>query len=199
MLLIVNDNETNIINCAILVLNYSAVGYITPKSIDPIPAVLPFNISNKKCAKFRELNTRYNGREWDKKNHYSSEWKSDTMQRKRHNTCSGECCSVNGIILAYCIVDILPVDNIKIEDIMYDCDYAKNMNPDSMSNFDKSLVLQWWFCANVYINTQKLNLEQLPCCLISEIERLYPYDYAGVSKMVKSSSKITSVVKRSAD
>ena len=121
------------------------------------------------------------------------------MQCKRHSTCSGECCSVNGIILADCIVDVLSVDNIKMEDIMYDCDYAKNMNPDSMSNFDKSLVLQWWFCADVYINTQKLNLEQLPCCLISEIGRLYPYDYAGVSKLVKSASKITSVVKRSAD
>ena len=82
MLSIVNDNETNIINCAILVLNYSAVGYIAPKAYDQIHVVLPFKISNENSAKFLELNTSYNDRECDKGNFFSSERKSDTMQCK---------------------------------------------------------------------------------------------------------------------
>ena len=130
---------------------------------------------------------------------YPLDFKSEIIKSKRRGICLGECCSVNGIILADCIVDIFPVDNIKIDDIMYECDYAKSLNPDTMTNFDKSLVMQWWFCANVYINSQELNLKELPCCLLSEIERLFPYDDACVNNMVKSLSNNTSAVKRTAD
>ena len=199
MLSIVNDNETHNINCAILVLNFSAVGYIAPNAYDQMPVVLPFKVSSENNAKFLESNAIYNDRECNKDNFLLSERRSGTIQCKQHSTCSGECCSVNGMLFVGCVTKYFPIDNIKMEDIMYDCDYSKHMNPESMSNFDKALIVQWWFCANVYIMTEKFIFKQLPCCLISEIERVYPYDDAVVCKMAKSLTNVTNAPKRLAD
>ena len=86
-----------------------------------------------------------------------------------------------------------------MEDILYDCDYSKYMNPESMLNFDKALVVQWWFCANLYVITEHFIFKQLPCCVISEIERVYPYDDAGVCNTAKSLTNVATAKKRSAD
>ena len=86
-----------------------------------------------------------------------------------------------------------------MEDTMYKCDYLKHMKPESMLNFDLALILQWWFCANMYVMSDHCIFQQLPCCVISEIQRVYPNLDGEVSNIAKSSTNVAYAKKRLAD
>ena len=104
-----------------------------------------------------------------------------------------------GMLFIGCITNLIPIDYMKMEDIMYECDYSKHMKPESMLNFDWALILQWWFCANVYGMLDHFIFQQLPCCVISEIQRVYPNLDGEVSNVTKSLPNVAYAKKRLAD
>ena len=55
-----------------------------------------------------------------------------TIQSQHCTTCSGECCSVYGMLFVDCVANLFPIDNMKMEDIMYECHYSMCMSPESM-------------------------------------------------------------------
>ena len=85
-----NDNENLNINCAILVLNVSTVGYIAPNEYDLLPVVLPLNVSIENKANFLKSNVTYNDWECNNDCISLSNRTSGTMQCKQQSTYSGE-------------------------------------------------------------------------------------------------------------
>ena len=180
-------------------LNVILVGYIAPDDCVPSPVILPFKLLNENTTRFMKANTSLNNTKCNN-NCVSVKFGTwDTIQCQRRTTCLGECCSVYRLLFVDCVTNLFSNNYMKMEDIMYECHYLKHMKPESMLNFDRALILQWWFCANVYVMSDHCIFEQLPCCVISEIQRVYPNLDGKVSNVTKSLPNVADAKKRLAD
>ena len=129
--------------CAILVLNFILVSYIVPDDCDPSPVILPFKLLNENPIRFGKGNAPLNTTQCNNNCVYEKITPWDTIKYQYRSTCLGECCGIYGMVFVECVANIISTDNIQMEDIMYKCHYSKCMNPKSMLNIDRALILQW--------------------------------------------------------